>query len=150
MGCGESCGGNVCFSGFEDTCGKSFPCPVAHPGFHGQCEIPERIDLKEESVITFDNVENKNLAATTSDAGMLVKNGSSPLGVFSDLLIYAVDDDGDRIALGSEEDCKIWGLCLKLNVVHVDQGQHDHQPSLQLWVTWRTACGYQTLFLRLC
>ena len=89
--------------GFEDTCGKSFACPVAHPGFHDQCEIPERIDLKEASVITFDNVEYKNLAATTGDAGMLVKNGSSHLGVFRDLLICAVDDGGDRIALGSEK-----------------------------------------------
>ena len=91
---GICCGGNVCCPGFEDTCGKSFPCPVAHPGFHGQCEIPERIDLKEASVITFDNVEHKNLAATTGDAGMLVKNASSHLGVFRDLLICAVDDDG--------------------------------------------------------
>ena len=110
MGSGESCGGNVCCPGVEDTCGKSFPCPVAHPGFYDQCEIPERIDLKEASVITFDNVEYKNLAATSGDAGMPVKNATSHLGVFRDLLIYAVDDDGDRIALGSEKIAK-YGAC---------------------------------------
>ena len=42
---------------------------------------------------------------------MLVKNGSSPLSVFRDLLLYAVDDDGDRIALGSEKIAK-YGACV--------------------------------------
>ena len=113
MGSGESCGGNVCCCGFEDTCGKSFACPVA-PGFHDQCEIPERIDLKEASVITFVNVEFQNLAATSGDAGMLVKSASSHLGVFRDILIFAVDDDGDRIA------------CMLI------KGSTTNEPSLQL------------------
>ena len=34
------------------------------------------------------NVQYNNLAATTGDAGMLVKNASSHLGVLRDLLIY--------------------------------------------------------------
>ena len=90
MGSGESCGGNVCCPGVEDTCGKSLPCPVAHPGFYDQCEIPERIDLKEASVIAFDNVEFQNLAATSGDTGMPVKNASCHLGVFRDLLTMMV------------------------------------------------------------
>ena len=61
-------------------------------------------------MITSDNVEKKNLAATSGDAGMPVKNATSHLGVFRDLLIYAVDDDGDRIALGSEKIAK-YGAC---------------------------------------
>ena len=93
---------------------------MAHPGFHDQCEIPERIDLKEASAITFDNVECKNLAATTGDAGMLVKNASSHLGVFRDLLIHATMM---VIALHSfpRRLQNIGGLCLKLHVMYVDQ-----------------------------
>ena len=41
VGSGQSCGGNVCCPGFEDTCGKSFPCPDADPAFYDQCEIPD-------------------------------------------------------------------------------------------------------------
>ena len=41
VGSGQSCGGNVCCPGFEDTCGKSFPCPEADPAFYDQCEIPD-------------------------------------------------------------------------------------------------------------
>ena len=101
MGSGQSCNGNECCPGYESTWGKTFPCPEADPSFYDQCESPSRFDLYEASRYDFGNVAIKNLTGAEG-AEFLMTEVSWYNGVSRDMLIHALDDDGERIPLTDE------------------------------------------------
>ena len=80
----------------KNTRGKNCPCTEADPSFYDQCGSPSRIDLYNASVLTSNKVEYKNLDATSGNVGMLMKEASTFLGVSRNLLVYAVDDNGEH------------------------------------------------------
>jgi len=103
MGTGQTCSGNECCPGYETTWGKTFPCPGADPAFYEQCESPSRLDLYSASKLFFSRwgTYYKRLVAPEG-AEMFMPAVSWYEGVSRDLLIHALDDDGNRVNLTSD------------------------------------------------
>ena len=103
MGTGQTCSGNECCPGYETTLGNTLPCPGSDPAFYEQCECPSRLDLYSASQLSFtrSGTYYKRLEAPEG-VEMFMPAVSWYQGVSRDLLIHALDNDGNRVNLTSD------------------------------------------------
>ena len=99
MGTGQTRSGNECCPGYETTWGNTFPCPGADPASMNSAGS-SRLDLYSASQLSFtrSGTYYKRLEAPEG-VEMFMPAVSWYQGVSRDLLIHALDDDGNRVNL---------------------------------------------------